>query len=188
MSGAPRILSASARTPRRWKNGGGVTHEIWVHPPGAGDADFLWRASMATIDAAGRFSDWPGVDRLLVPLTGGLELSIEGQSRRLGPGDAAQAFPGEAEVSGRPLTGPCTVLNIMVRRGRMLADVPHDAHVADILPKQRLVLAREQVTVEAGGAQLVLEAGDALLLEGDALAITPHNHLIIFDFYSEPDS
>jgi environmental stress-induced protein Ves len=31
-----------------WKNGGGVTREIAVHPQGAGFDDFVWRLSMAT--------------------------------------------------------------------------------------------------------------------------------------------
>lgn len=48
-----RLLRASDRAARPWKNGGGVTHDIAVSPEDADDGDFLWRASVATIAAPG---------------------------------------------------------------------------------------------------------------------------------------
>ena len=53
-----------------WKNGGGITREIVCWPPGSGLDDFWWRASVATIDAAGPFSAFPGVDRTIMLLEG----------------------------------------------------------------------------------------------------------------------
>jgi len=47
----------------RWRNGGGETREIISYPPGA--AEFQWRATIATIDADGPFSPFPGVDRVI---------------------------------------------------------------------------------------------------------------------------
>ncbi|MBM7325185.1 HutD family protein, partial [Agrobacterium sp. S2] len=46
-----------------WKNGGGVTTEIIVHPAKASMADFDWRISMANVAQDGPFSIFPGVDR-----------------------------------------------------------------------------------------------------------------------------
>ncbi|WP_052072241.1 HutD/Ves family protein [Sphingopyxis sp. MWB1] len=188
MSDAPLILRAGERSLQPWRNGGGVTQEIWVDPPGAGDGDFLWRASLATIDTPGNFSDWPGIERLLVPLTGVLELNIEGETICLAPGDEGRAFPGEAQVSGRPLDGRCSVLNIMTRRGRMLAKVPRSVSLAGQVPgprpKQRLVVAREREAVETGETRLVLEAGDALLLNGDGVTDFEDKYLIILDLFS----
>ena len=67
-----RLLPALDRTARPWKNGGGVTRDVAVFPAEANDDDFLWRASVATIAAAGPFSPFPGIDRTLILLGGEL--------------------------------------------------------------------------------------------------------------------
>ena len=51
-----------------WKNGAGATREIIAVP--SVDAPFLWRASIATLQADGPFSPFPGVDRTIVLLAG----------------------------------------------------------------------------------------------------------------------
>ncbi|MGP4884984.1 HutD family protein, partial [Klebsiella pneumoniae] len=51
----PFQLSTLPVTP--WKNGGGETREIICVP--APDAPFLWRASIATLQADGPFSPFP---------------------------------------------------------------------------------------------------------------------------------
>ncbi|PPS58274.1 hypothetical protein CRX72_12315 [Pantoea sp. BRM17] len=63
LAGAWQYASGS-----RWRNGGGETREIVSFPPGA--ADFAWRASIATLDASGPFSLFPGVDRVITLLQG----------------------------------------------------------------------------------------------------------------------
>ncbi len=62
----PFQLSTLPVTP--WKNGGGETREIICVP--APDAPFLWRASIATLQADGPFSPFPGVDRVITLLAG----------------------------------------------------------------------------------------------------------------------
>ena len=66
-----------------WKNGAGATREIIAVP--SVDAPFLWRASIATLQADGPFSPFPGVDRTIV-LLAGRPLRLRGWrvSRRLG--------------------------------------------------------------------------------------------------------
>ncbi|MBN0683270.1 HutD family protein, partial [Pseudomonas aeruginosa] len=62
----PFQLSTLPVTP--WKNGAGETREIICVP--APDAPFLWRASIATLQADGPFSPFPGVDRVITLLAG----------------------------------------------------------------------------------------------------------------------
>jgi environmental stress-induced protein Ves len=58
----------------RWRNGGGETREIISWPPG--QADFDWRASIATVAQDGPFSAFPGIDRSITLLSGeGVQLS-----------------------------------------------------------------------------------------------------------------
>jgi hypothetical protein len=58
----------------RWRNGGGETREIISWPPG--QADFDWRASIATVAQDGPFSAFPGIARSITLLSGeGMQLT-----------------------------------------------------------------------------------------------------------------
>lgn len=168
---AVQHLPATGRVARPWRNGGGVTRDVAIFPPGAGDDDFLWRVSIATIDTAGPFSAFPGVDRLLLPLTGTLALTIDGDNeQRLQPGDPALAFPGEAAVTGTPVGGACTVLNIMARRGLVGSRIEQGTRIR-AAAGHILLLAIERTAVHQGGERFQLAPHDALLLTaGDAIA------------------
>ena len=108
-----RLLRAKDRVVRPWKNGGGVTRDIMVFPDGAGDADFLWRASIATIEKAGPFSAFPGVDRAFLLLRGDLRIEVgERGGQRLHLGSPALLFGGEDNVCAEPLGGSCSALNM----------------------------------------------------------------------------
>nr|WP_303649724.1 HutD family protein [Asticcacaulis machinosus] len=113
-------MPASARVPQPWKNGGGVTREVLVWPPQASMTDFDWRISMATVDAAGPFSAFDGIDRHLSVLSGQLRLTVDGVAHQLVVGQGL-AFAGDAPASGEPLDGPVIDLNVMTRRGRFTA-------------------------------------------------------------------
>jgi len=109
-----------------WKNGGGVTREIACQPPGAGMDAFEWRVSIAEIAAAGPFSSFPGVDRVITLLDGAgvLLRSDDGTvDHRLDTPLAPFAFPGEAPVHARLLDGACRDLNVMTRRAARRAQV-----------------------------------------------------------------
>ena len=115
-----RILRAGNYRRMPWKNGGGETAEIAVFPEGAGLDDFGWRVSMATVEAGGPFSAFPGVDRTLSILEGeGMILSVEG---RIPIGLTSRSdpltFPADVATSARLIAGPITDLNVMTRRGR----------------------------------------------------------------------
>lgn len=108
-----------------WKNGGGLTRTLAVEPEGAGFDDFLWRVSIADVTAPGRFSNFPGVDRIIVLLEGqGMILHEDGGgSFALTDAFVPHAFSGEARIDAALVRGPSRDFNVMVRRGRARASV-----------------------------------------------------------------
>ncbi|MBS0480988.1 MAG: HutD family protein [Proteobacteria bacterium] len=121
------LLPAAQRKAVPWKNGGGKTWEIAAFPPGAGMDDFGWRISTAEVAAAGPFSNFGQVDRILTVIEGRLELYdvVQGQGVILEAGQS-HAFAGDTPIEGRPLGGPVRDLNVMVRRGVWTAQVSLD--------------------------------------------------------------
>ena len=111
-----RVIAASAHQRVRWKNDGGWTTQL-ARDPAEGDA-FRWRVSIAEIERAGPFSQYPGIDRELLLLDGnGIELDIDGAPpRRLDQRFAGVRFAGEARVECRLLGGPTRDFNVMVDR------------------------------------------------------------------------
>jgi uncharacterized protein len=119
-----QIIPQSQFKPVPWKNGGGITREA-IRVPAQGAA-FVWRVSVAQIDASGPFSDFAAYNRTMVLLKGGgLELEFgDGQQRVLDRvGEMAQ-FDGALATHCRLLDGPCVDLNLMVAKTRpMIARV-----------------------------------------------------------------
>jgi len=146
-----RLIRAADLVAVPWKNGGGITRAVAVQPPGAGFDRFDWRLSMADITQDGAFSVLPGVDRVLI-LMQGAGLVLEGLSQQpMAAGERAE-FPGEAAIAGRLTEGPVRDLNLMLRRGRMAAEVrlnPPDGALALPWP-EALVIVREGVAQLAG--------------------------------------
>src|SRR5437879_4093597 len=102
------LLRAADRTRSPWKNGGGVTSEIAVHPPGAGLDDFGWRISAAVVAAGGPFSRFEGIDRALLVIGGrGLKLQIaERPPATLTRKSPPLTFPGDIAVQADLVRGP----------------------------------------------------------------------------------
>lgn len=137
------VLRAAARAAVPWKNGGGVTHEVAVHPVGSDFDTFDWRVSIAHVHASGPFSSLPGVDRRLAVLEGALAIVIGGQGEAQLCAEAEPLnFAGEESVRAQPVGGPVTDLNVMTRRAKFSSS---------------LVLHRTQHATElASGASSVL--------------------------------
>lgn len=167
-----RLLRAADRSLTPWKNGGGVTTEIAVDPPGAGFADFGWRVSTAVVASDGPFSLFPGVDRVLGVLDGdGLILEIEGEPPvRLAPDDPAHAFPGDRPTFGRLAGGPVVDLNFMLRRGRSGGLSRHDLDRPATLPggPGLLLWQSGSGTVATPDGPLALRSMDAVLCMSNA--------------------
>jgi environmental stress-induced protein Ves len=115
----PVVLLARDRLDVPWRNGGGTTTIVAssVSPETVGDVEPDWRVSIATISEAGSFSVFPGVDRVLVPLSpAGLTLDVGGSIRHLAQYEAIE-FAGEETVAAVDVVAPGDDLNLMTRRG-----------------------------------------------------------------------
>jgi hypothetical protein len=111
-----KIIRRAAFTAMPWKNGGGITHEAIRVPP-TGDA-FLWRVSVAQIDASGPFSDFAGYTRKMVLLRGRgftLEFGSGERCTLRSMGDWVE-FDGATTTRCELIDGPCADLNLMVSK------------------------------------------------------------------------
>jgi len=110
------LLPQSAYRRMRWKNGAGWTSEIALE--NADDGEFVWRISIADIDADSDFSIFPGIDRTLVVLSGGgMVLDIAGRDPvELRPLETPLVFAGEERIRARLSAGPTRDFNVMTRR------------------------------------------------------------------------
>lgn len=118
----PEIVRRRADwSPIPWKNGLGITHEIYRTPA---EGDFLLRLSAALVASDAPFSAFPGIDRTLMLLEGqgaalvrddGLEVPLRE--------DVPVAFHGEDRWRARLAGGPVLDFNVMVDRARARANV-----------------------------------------------------------------
>jgi environmental stress-induced protein Ves len=115
-----RLLQPADYARMPWKNGGGQTTEIAVHPAGATLADFAWRVSIAEITADGPFSGFAGVDRTLVLLSGaGVRLTGTTHTAELRVPYEPYTFSGDDATACTLVDGPVRDFNLMLRRGRV---------------------------------------------------------------------
>jgi environmental stress-induced protein Ves len=164
-------LPATERVAVPWKNRGGVTSEIAVHPRQAGLEDFDWRVSCAQVDSAGPFSRFPGIDRIIVILEGELSLEVEGSAAVvLSPQSAPWEFPGDVATAGSPVGGAVQDLNVMTRRGRCSARVQRclveERAKFSFMTQTTVVLASAQLVMQAREQTVPLARLDALRIEG----------------------
>jgi environmental stress-induced protein Ves len=167
-----KIIRYSSFAAIRWKNGGGITREAIRVPPTGGS--FLWRVSVAHIDASGPFSDFAGYDRRMVLLQGrGIELQFAGGERRFlrSVGDCVE-FDGAVSAHCELLDGPCVDLNLMVSKSLRSAG--------------RLECLSKGPAAAANGAETTLIFGiqDPLLLDcsvGESARLEPWDLAILKD-------
>jgi len=166
------ILRAADRSAVAWKNGGGLTHEVAVHPPGSDLDSFDWRVSLAEVRRGGPFSLFPGVDRHLAVIAGRLELSIAGgETVTLAPESLPLVFPGEVPASAEPVQSPVRDLNVMTRRGRFRARLTRrsaaGATTAKLEAPTTLIVALGPLRVRAPEDSTTLAALDAARFTAD---------------------
>ena len=120
---AGRILRSSDYQRMPWKNGGGVTAEIWKAT--APDGAMLWRLSIADVAGDGPFSAFPGIDRWIMVIEGkGMELRISDLgTRSVERPFEPLAFSGDAETDCRLINGPIRDFNFMVARDHAQGDL-----------------------------------------------------------------
>lgn len=164
-----------------WKDGGGVTEQIAIEPPGATLADgFLWRLSMARVERSGPFSRFEGYDRTLLLLEGkGLDLDFgsQGQVRLDAPFEPV-AFDGVWEARATLTHGPVRDLGIISDRARVRQEVRVlTAHPGPVSipsgPTVWLIPLNGSWMIRS--LNLVLEPLDALRLEEEAVEAESHS-------------
>ncbi|WP_312676474.1 HutD family protein [Microbacterium sp.] len=150
-----------------WRNGRGA-RRVLLHTP-------EWRISLAEIDGEMPFSVFPGLDRLLAPITDpGLTLRIDGVPVEVAAREAVR-FCGEDAVVGDASAQPVTVVNVMSTRSAArvghaietgpLGDGPADAAV---ILRGRVALGRRALrpgsVLLPGALAEAIVAPDAVLL------------------------
>jgi len=108
-----------------WKNGGGITQELFRIPHPTSPDDFIFRLSIAHIKASGDFSLFPGIDRILMLLKGsGLLLKRSNhQETIINQPLCPIYFKGEEAIKSDILCGPIKDFNIMTHRDWGKAEV-----------------------------------------------------------------
>ncbi|MDM4763911.1 HutD family protein [Galbitalea sp. SE-J8] len=163
------VLFARNRAPRAWKNGSGTTTDVAASPADYLLDDFLWRVSIATVDAPVQLSTYEDVDRWIVPMgRGGIDIAERGRFTRRVRRFAVHEFSTEDGVRLSRVGTPGPVLSLMVRRGVGMGTV-----------RVREVAGRLQVSGDVGTTLVVVldgtvvtEGGVALAAE-DALQLAP---------------
>lgn len=103
-----------------WKNGGGVTQELYKLPHPQDPERFLFRLSIATLSQSGPFSLFPNIDRHLLLLQGrGIVINDRTLDKLFEP----IQFRGEEAIESRLIDGPCIDFNVMVDRSWGKVDV-----------------------------------------------------------------
>ena len=125
------VIPSNEYRRERWRNGLGWTRQIHVgrldpDTPAVQHNHWDWRISIAEIDADAAFSRFPGFERDLVLLSGGVRLRFDdGEMRELVVPHARTRFAGERDVLAELVAGPSRVLNLMWRRDLVAAQVLH---------------------------------------------------------------
>jgi len=160
MTRAWRLVEPAQYRTMPWKNGGGTTTELAIHPADGGlaGARFIWRLSIASITQDGPFSEFVGYDRTILLIDGKGAILDFGRNGRAALTDlfAPHDFKGEWAAACRLVDGPCRDFNIMVDRSRGSA-------------RTRIV------TLDAGAATVVASGMTTVLfaLDGAVRAVAP---------------
>jgi uncharacterized protein len=110
----PSIVSPERVPPQPWRNGGGVTRELFAWPS---TLDWQVRVSVADIERDGPFSALPDVERwFAVVQGGGVALRFGGRREALGTDSGPLRFRGSEPPRCELLGGATRALNLMVRR------------------------------------------------------------------------
>jgi len=157
-----RLIRPADFTPARWKNGGGITHEIAAVTDAHGP---LWRLSIAEVASDGPFSTFAGLSRILTVIKGaGLILETPDgrlQAKPLVP----LVFSGDTPVSSRMLRGPIRDFNLIYDAGRIKTSVA----VSDSLGGLAVEGANDRLVILLLGGGL--HVGDISACPGDVVVL-----------------
>jgi len=148
-----KIIHAEDKPLVPWKNGGGLTREIAAYYDKEHYQDFLWRISMAIIDAPCTFSRFDGIDRSIAVLAGkGIFLNSGTNPVTLALTKEAFSFRGEEDITATPFEGTTTDLNIMTRRGFFSHQMEYCPFAKEMLfeigAEITFIVAKNEVTIK----------------------------------------
>lgn len=172
----PTIISRAQWTTQAWKNGGGITHEVfrWRAPTTRDMDAFDLRVSVAEVSGAQPFSLFPGFWRTLI--------ALEDNDLRLADVAAGRAVPmskhhafhfsGDAAMATEG-TGRALDFNVMSRAGNRAHVEVSRAESNPMRARNLIVFALGPTTLrEEGGAQHALHLFDALIAIGAEADVT----------------
>lgn len=106
-------VQLSSITPQPWRNGGGSTRELLAWPQ---STQWQLRISLASIEADGPFSAFPGVQRWFAVVSGsGVCLRWPDRERQVLAGQEPVQFDGANAPHARLINGPTLDLNLMLQ-------------------------------------------------------------------------
>jgi len=115
-----RIVSSDQFRTSRWKNGGGLTHEIAKEEDTLG---LVWRLSVAEVASDGPFSSFPGLTRILTVIDGaGLDLVHADGTIKALPLTPVR-FSGALPIEGRLIGGKILDFNAIFDETKVKASV-----------------------------------------------------------------
>lgn len=159
MTGALRHKSRRG-TP--WKNGGGTTAEVVRAPQRASLSDFTWRVSIAEVTRDGPFSEFAGVDRIIMVIAGaGMVLSVDGVEYRVEPMRPFN-FSGDEATMARLIDGPTRDINVMTRRQLSSAALTVDAITPERMLEVGVITNEELVVIATSGTLSIADHGAPL--------------------------
>lgn len=151
-----------------WKNGGGTTTELAVHPSSGRP---LWRVSIADVSASGPFSDFSGYERTIMLLEGdGMRLALDGAPDVVI--DRAYApfrFDGAAKCHCTLIGGAVRDMNLMV--DRTVARGAIEVVTGKDLRARTFTSAWTLLHTLAGRAHVAFEGMEYALATGELLRI-----------------
>ncbi len=175
MHGDVRLIAFADCRVMPWKNGGGVTREIFAFPPGA--AAFDWRLSIADVAGDGPFSPFEGCARSI--------MLLEGNGMRLRITDAGSTIEHRIDVPFQPVdfdggaATRCTLIDGAVRDFNIMsahARVRHEHAVHDAFPV-RTASGVQAIHCLAGRLAVTLD-------DGRGFAVHPGDTLLLLDSMS----
>lgn len=150
-----------------WANGHGRTTEL-ARAPAA--PDWRWRISIAQVDAAGPFSDYPGTQRQLAALDGRLRLRFGDAPARTLARLQVLRFAGSPAPYAELPDGPVRVFNLITREceATLLARPLVGALLLPAAPLWLVHALAGGMRLQREGRTLALEAGATARLAGGA--------------------
>jgi len=180
-----------------WKNGGGTTREILVHPSDTDDFD--WRLSIADINTDGPFSAFPGYARTI--------MLLEGNGMRLQMDDAPPVevtgkhrpvnFDGDSRTHCTLMDGPVRDFNIMTskalasHRCQIIDTFPFSADISDDIDALAIFTLQGETRLHLSGtATVTLREHCTLLLAAPRrlrrVAATPESKALLISLVRTP--